>query len=40
MPVSYSDWDFDTSSKNGNYKGNNLAYVMLCEPINSGDEEK
>ena len=34
-----SDWKSDTTLRIGNYRGNNLSYGMLCEPINSDNEE-
>ena len=40
MPVSYPEWKFDTTSIIGNYKGTNLSYGVLCEPISSDNEEK
>ena len=36
-----SDQNIDTTSRNGNYRMNNLAYDMLCKPVcsdNSGKE--
>ena len=38
MPVSYPEWKFDTTSIIGNYKGTNLVYGVLCEPISSDNE--
>ena len=40
MPASDSDWNFETSSIIGNYKGINLAYGMLCDSISPDNEEK
>ena len=33
MPVSDSDWNYETKSKVGNYKDTNVAYDMLCDTI-------
>ena len=35
-----SDWNFETTSRIGNYRGTNSAYVMLCETIGSDNEDK
>ena len=38
--VDGSDQYFYTTSRIGNYNGNTLAYDMLCETINSDNDEK
>ena len=30
-----SDWKFGTTSRTGKYRGTNLSYDMLCDPISS-----
>ena len=35
-----SNFNLDTTSRIDNYKGNNLDYTSLCEPISSENEEK